>query len=184
LHSSLPARKLALAGTLHAAAGAAFLALLLPWADQHLGVPPAGDARLALLLSCWGLGAMGGYSLLPVLLRRLGPVRLVRTGLVVSLVCGLGVVISTHWLPAVLIGLVWGAGHLVAAKAALYFLGRPARSAVLFLCRGLGPAMGATLAGALAILSTPRAALAVPVALLTLATLATPRPRFGAESRS
>lgn len=172
LHGSPPALRLALAGTLHAAAGAAFLAMLLPWADRQLDVPPSGDARLALLLSCWGLGAMGGCSLVPALIRWLGSARLVRKGFVASLVCGLGVLISTHWLPAVLIGLVWGAVHLVAAKAAMHSLGEPARSAVLLLWRGVGPVTGAALAGVLAVWSTPRAGLAISAAFLAVAALA------------
>lgn len=172
LRGSPPERALALAGTLHAAAGAAFLAMLLPWAERQLDVPPSGDARLALLLSCWGLGAIAGCSLFPVLIRRLGPPRLIRKGLVVSLACGFGAVVCTHWLPAVLVGLVWGVAHTVVTKAAMYSLGKPARPAVRLLWRGVGPATGAALAGALAVWSTPRAGLAAGVALLIVAALA------------
>ncbi|MGQ0772953.1 MAG: MFS transporter [Pseudonocardiales bacterium] len=166
------ARKVALAGTLHAAAVAAFLAMLLPWADRQLDVPPSGDARLALLLSCWGLGAIGGCALFLALVRWLGPVRLVRNGLVVSLACGIGVATATHWLPAVLIGLVWGAVYPVTAKAAVGSLAKLARPAVPLLWRGIGPATGAALAGVLAVWSTPRAGLLLGVVLLTVAVFA------------
>lgn len=168
---SRPARKLAVAGTLHAAAAAAFLALLLPWADRQLGVPPSGDARLALLVSCWGLGAIGGHALCPVLIRRFGPVRLVRKGMAVSLACGLGMALATHWLLAVLIGLVWGAAYPVTVQAATGSLGTSARPAVPLLWRGVGPATGAALAGALAVWGTPRAGLVAGVLLLSLAVL-------------
>lgn len=171
LRATRPSRTLALAGTLHAAAGATYLAMLLPWADHRLGVPPAGDARLALLVSCWGLGTIIGCALAPTLFRRIGPVRLARRGMTASLCCGLGVLASTHWLPAVLTGLLWGAAHTVTARAAIHALGRPARSAARLLWRGVGPMMGATLAGAVAVASTPRAGLAVGVALLVIAVL-------------
>ena len=83
------------AGTLHVAAGGAYLAMLLPWADRHLGVAPSGDARLALLISCWGLGAIIAYALHPALTRRIGPVQLAREGLLVALAGGLVGLAST-----------------------------------------------------------------------------------------
>lgn len=171
LRANPPARMMALAGTLHAAGGAAFLAVLLPWADRQLAVPPAGDARLALLVSCWGLGVILGRSLSPALIRRLGPVRLARHGLVGSLLCGLGVLACTHWLPAVLGGLLWGAVHTVSANATRQALGQPARSAARLLWRGIGPVAGATLAGTFAVWSNPRTGLVVSVALLAVAAI-------------
>jgi hypothetical protein len=175
LRATPPSGTLALAGTLHAAAGAGYLAVLLPWIDQQLGVPPSGDARLALLVSCWGLGALAGCAASPALTRQLGPVRLARTGMSCSLAGGLGVLLCTHWLPAVLAGLLWGAVYTVVAKAAMDALGQPARPAAKLLWHGVGPAVGAALAGALAQWSTPRAGLAVGVALLAAAALAVRR---------
>ncbi|MGH3902678.1 MAG: MFS transporter [Pseudonocardiaceae bacterium] len=172
LRNHRPARMLVLAGTLHAAAGAAYLAMLLPWADRHLGVPPSGDARLALLISCWGLGVIVGRAVCPALIRRCGPIRLAGKGLFSSLVCGVAVLMSTHWLPAILVGLLWGATHTVAMKAAREALGQPARPAAQLLWRGIGPATGAALAGAFAVWSTPRAGLAIGVVLLAVAALA------------
>lgn len=171
LRASPPARTMALAGTLHAASGAAFLAVLLPWADQHLGVPPTGDARLALLVSCWGLGVILGRALCPALLRRLGPVRLARKGMGVALLCGLGMLAGHHWLLAVLVGLLWGAVHTVSANATRQTLGQPARSAARLLWRGVGPVTGAVLAGAFAAWSNPRAGLVISVTLLAVATV-------------
>jgi hypothetical protein len=145
--------------------------MLLPWADQQLGVPPAGDARLALVVSCWGLGVIVGCSACPALLRRIGPVRLARTGLYGSLACGLGVLACSHWLPAVLAGLLWGAAHTVTMKADKDALRQPALPAARLLWRGIGPVTGAVLAGAVAVTATPRAGLAVGVGLLTVAAL-------------
>ncbi|HEX2301975.1 MAG TPA: MFS transporter, partial [Pseudonocardiaceae bacterium] len=171
LRGNPPARTPVLAGTLHAAAGATYLAMLLPWADQQLGVPPAGDARLALVVSCWGLGAIVGCAVSPALLRRLGPVRLARRSLLGSLACGLAVWTCTHWLPAVLAGLLWGAVHTVVMKAVKDAVGQPALPAARLLWRGIGPVAGAALAGAVAVTANPRAGLAVGVALLAVAAL-------------
>ncbi|MGH3835508.1 MAG: MFS transporter [Pseudonocardiaceae bacterium] len=164
-------RTWALAGTLHAAAGGAYLAMLLPWADQHLGVPPSGDARLALLISCWGLGAMIACALYPALTRRAGPVRLAREGLLVALASGLGALASGHWLPAVVAGLLWGAAHTVASKAAMNAVETPGRAVARLLWRGAGPLTGAALAAGVAMLGTPRAGLAVGIGVLALAEL-------------
>ena len=171
LRGNPPARTLVLAGTLHTAAGAAYLAMVLPWADQQLGVAPAGDARLALVVSCWGLGTIVGCSVCPALIRWLGPVRLARRSLFGSLACGLAVLACSHWLPAVLAGLLWGTAHTVTMKAAKDGLGRPALPAARLLWRGIGPVTGAALAGAVAVATTPRAGLAVGVALLAGAAL-------------
>ncbi|HEY6422233.1 MAG TPA: MFS transporter [Pseudonocardiaceae bacterium] len=167
-------RALTLAGTLHAAAAGAYLAMLLPWADQHLGVPPWGDARLALLISCWGLGAMIGRALYPTLRARIGPLRLDREALLASLAFGLGMLASTNWLPAVLTGLLWGAGYTVATRAGMDAVGTPARAATRMLRAG-GLMTGAALAGAVATLATPRAGLAVGIGLLVLAEFAARR---------
>jgi MFS family permease len=171
LSANPPSWTLVLAGTLHAAAGAAFLAMLLPWADRYLGVPPSGDLRLALLVSCWALGAVLGCAVAPALIRRLGPVRLARKGMAASLLCALGVLLCPHWLLAVLTGLLWGAAHTVTARAAIHALGRPARPAARMFWRGIGPVIGAVLAGAVAVWSSPRAGLAVGVVLVAIAAL-------------
>lgn len=171
LRRNRPSRTLVLAGTLHAAAGAAYLAVLLPWADQQLQVRPSGDARLALLISCWGLGAIVGCGVAPALITRFGPVRLARKALIGSLAGGLGVLMCTNWLPAVLVGLLWGAAYTVAAKATMDALGQPAQPAARLLLRGVGPVLGAALAGTLAVWSTPRAGLAAGIVLLAVAAL-------------
>lgn len=171
LRGTAPARRLVLAGTLHAAAGAAYLAMLLPWADQQLGVPPAGDARLALVLSCWGLGAIVGYSVYPALIDRFGPARLARRARYGSPACGLAVLLSTHWLPALLGALLWGAAQTVTMKTVRAALGPAALPAVALFWRGMGPVAGAALAGAVAVTTTPRAGLAVGVVLLAVAAL-------------
>lgn len=165
------ARTWAFTGTLHAAAGGAYLAMLLPWADRHLGVSPSGDARLALLISCWGLGAITACALYPALTRWAEPARLAGDGLLVALAGGLGVLASTHWLPAVAAGLLWGAAYTVASKAGLDAVGTPGRAVTRLLWRGVGPLTGAALAGIVALLGTPRAGLAAGVGLLALAEL-------------
>lgn len=171
LRTSPAARTVALAGTLHTAAGAVYPAVLLPWADRVLGVPPAGDARLALVVSCWGFGVIVGYSLCPALVRRFGADRVTGAAMTGSLACGAGVLLSSHWLPAVLAALLWGTAYTVAMTAAGEVLREPARPAARLLWRGVGPVTGAALAGVVAVLATPRAGLAVAVALLAAAAL-------------
>lgn len=171
LRTNPPARRLALARMLHTAAAAAYLAMLLPWADRQLDVPPSGDARLALLISSWGLGAMVAYSLAPALTRRFGAVRLAREGVLASWACAVGVLLCANWLPAVLAGLLWGAAHTLTSRAGLDALGQPLRAAARWLWRGVGSAVGATMAGLAAVVFEPRAGLALAVALLALAVL-------------
>lgn len=171
------ARSLALAGMLHAAAAAAYLAVLLPWADQHLGVPPFGDARLALVVSCWGLGVIVGRALAGPLIQHVGSAQLAKKALIVSTACAVAVVMASHWLPAVLGCLLWGTAHTVAAKAMNEALGRAglgsrAQPAARVMWRGAGPVIGAVLAGTVAAGFGARAGLATSVALLALATVA------------
>lgn len=132
---------------------------------------PSGDARLALLISCWALGAITACALYPALVRWVDPARLAGDGLLVALAGGLGVLASTHWLPAVLAGLLWGAAYTVASRAGLDAVGTPGRAVTRLLWRGLGSLTGAALAGGVAVLSTPRAGLAADVGLLALAEL-------------
>lgn len=171
LRDTPPARTVALAGTLHAAAGAVYLAMLLPWADRRLGIPPAGDARLALVVSCWGFGVIVAGSICAALIRRFGAHRVLRTGMTGSLACGAGVLLSTHWLPAVLAALLWGAAYTVAMTAAEEVLGDLVRPAARLLWRGVGPVSGAAVAGAVAVSASPRDGLAVGVLLLAAAAL-------------
>lgn len=183
------ARTMALVGIAHAVAGGAFAAVLLPWADIALGVPPAGDARLALVVSCWVIGGLIATGLTPVLQRRLGAVRLGIEALLASLVAGFAVLGLTHWLPAVLVATLWGTAYwLVVCNAVEHRRGAaPAqlRSRVdacgVAVTHGLGFPAGAVLAGAVAVATGPRIGLAAGLGVLALGIAVAWRPLRAAE---
>lgn len=178
LRSDATARTMTLVGFAHAVAGGAFAAVLLPWADVELGVPPAGDARLALVVSCWAIGGLIAAGITPALRRRLGPARLGMEALLASLAGGFALLAATHWLPAVLIATAWSAAYwvVVCNAAAHHRTAAPAelRSRVdgcaRALTHGLGFPIGAVLAGAVAGVADPRAGLAAGLAVLALGT--------------
>jgi hypothetical protein len=170
------ARTLTLVGTAHATAGGAFAAVLLPWADVELGVPPEGDARLALVVSCWVIGGLIAAGITPLLRRSLDPVRLSIEALLASLAAGLIVLATTYWLPAVLFATIWGTAYwtVVCTATEHHRAKAPAelRSKVdgtaRALTHGLGFPAGAVLAGAVAGAAGPRAGLAAGLAVLAL----------------
>lgn len=170
------ARTLTLVGIAHAMAGGAFAAVLLPWADVELGVPPAGDARLALVVSCWVIGGLIAAGITPVLRLRLGPVRLSIEALLASLAAGFTLLATTHWLPAVLVATVWGTAYwtVVCTATEHHRAAAPAElrsqvdGAARALTHGLGFSAGAVLAGVVAGAADPRAGLAAGLAVLAL----------------
>lgn len=182
-------RTMTLVGIAHAMAGGAFAAVLLPWAEVTLGVPPAGDARLALVVSCWAIGGVVAAGITPVLQRRLGPVRLGVEALLASLASGFAVLASTHWLTAVLVATLWGTAYWVVVCNAVEHrrAAAPAqlRSRVdgwaVALTYGVGFPAGAVLAGAVAGATDPRIGLATGLAVLALGIAAAWRPLRAAE---
>jgi len=173
------ARAVTLAGVAHAVAGGAWFAMLLPWADLELGVPPRGDVRLGLLVSCWAIGALAAGWLTPLLRRRYEPARLTSGAMLASLAGGLGVLACTHWLPAVLVGTLWGVAYwivvLTAGAHRRALAVEPLRSRVdacgRMLVRGVGYPAGAVLAAVVGTMTSPRGGLAAALAVLALGVL-------------
>ncbi|WHT19678.1 MFS transporter [Crossiella sp. CA-258035] len=169
-------RTLTLVGATHSAAGGAWVAMLLPWADRSLGVPPSGDPRLAVLTSCWGVGALLAAKLVPVLSRRLGPARLALRALPASLLCGLLVVFSSHWLLGAVAAVAWGTAYTTVVINAITFrqqvtpdeLQGRVNTTARMLSYGLGQPLGATLAGVVAVAASPSAGLAAAVGVLAV----------------
>lgn len=182
-------RTITLVGIAHAVAGGAFAAVLLPWADTELGVRPAGDARLALVVSCWVIGGLIAAGITPVLQRRLGPVKLGIEALLASLAGGFTVLACTQWLPAVLVATLWGTAYwVVICNAAEHRrAGAPAelRSRVdgcaVALTHGVGFPAGAVLAGWVAGAADPRVGLAAGLGVLALGIAVAWRPLRTAE---
>ncbi|WP_160051397.1 MFS transporter [Nocardiopsis sp. FR26] len=170
-------RTLTLVGASHSAASGAWLAMLVPWADRTLGVAPSGDARLAVLFSCWGVGALAASALTPKLAGALGAPRLALGGLPVSLLCGLAVVLSTHWLAAAVCASLWGAAYSVVVINAITYRQRISpdhlqsrvSTTARMLSWGVGQPVGAALAGAVAATAWgPRGGLAAGLAVLAV----------------
>jgi hypothetical protein len=177
LWSEPTVRTLTLVGATHSAASGAWLAMLVPWADRSLGVAPSGDPRLAVLFSCWGVGALGASALAPRLARRLGAARLALVALPVSLGCGLAVVASGHWWAGAAGAALWGGAYSVVVINAITFRQRVSpdhlqsrvSTTARMLSWGVGQPVGAALAGAVAVTAWgPRGGLAAGLAVLAL----------------
>ncbi|MFD7654139.1 MFS transporter [Actinosynnema sp. NPDC059797] len=167
-------RTLTLVGATHSAAAGAWVAVLVPWADRVLGVAPSGDVRLAVLFSCWGLGALGASKLVPVLARRWGGARLALGALPVSLLCAVSALLSTHWPVAAVAAVAWGTAHSTVVLNAITYrqqvcpaeLQSRVNTTARMLSWGVGQPLGAALAGAVAVAAGPRAGLAAGAAVL------------------
>ncbi|UVS79732.1 MFS transporter [Actinokineospora sp. UTMC 2448] len=174
-------RTLTLVGTTHAAAAGAWVAMLVPWADEVLGVRSSGDARLGALFSCWGIGAVVAARTTPRLARRLGRARLALAALPASLVSGLAVLAADHWIPAVAAATVWGWTHSTVVLNAITYrqqvcpddLQSRVNTTARMLSWGVGQPLGAAVAGAVAVSGPgPRGGLAAGLAILLLGVIA------------
>ncbi|MGW6447312.1 MFS transporter [Lentzea sp. NPDC055074] len=173
-------RILTIVGTTHSVTGGAWTALLVPFADQVLGVAPRNDARLAALFSCWGLGAIVASRLLPRLTARWGNARVALGALPLSLLTGVFVLLSGHWLLTCALAICWGvAGAVVVINGITYRqqvcpedLQSRVNTTARMVAWGLGHPLGAVLGGAIAVTSGgPRAGIAGGLAVLLVGVL-------------
>ncbi|MDX8049758.1 MFS transporter [Lentzea sp. BCCO 10_0798] len=169
-------RILTLVGATHSVAGGAWIALLVPFADQVLGVESKGDARLAALFSCWGLGAIIASRLLPRVTARWGSAGVALAALPLSLLGGVLVLVSGHWLVACAAATYWGvAGAVVVINGITYRqevcpeeLQSRVNTTARMIAWGLGRPLGAALAGALSVAAgDPRAGIAAGLVVLS-----------------
>lgn len=129
-----------------------------------------------MLTSCWGVGALLAAKLVPVLSRRLGPARLALRALPASLLCGLLVVFSSHWLLGAVAAVAWGTAYTTVVINAITFrqqvtpdeLQGRVNTTARMLSYGLGQPLGATLAGVVAVAASPSAGLAAAVGVLAV----------------
>jgi MFS family permease len=168
-------RTLTLVGATHSVAIGGWMAVLVPFADRVLGVAPRGDVRLAALFSSWGVGAIIASWVLPKLTERWGGARLALTALPLSVLGGLFVLVSPHWIVTCAAIVYWGA-----AGAAVVINGITYRQQVCpaelqsrvnttgrMIAWGLGQPLGAALAGALSVAAgDPRAGLLAALVVL------------------
>lgn len=168
-------RTLTLVGATHSVASGAWVAMLVPFADRVLGVAPRGDVRLAALFSCWGVGALVASRLVPRLTARWGGARLALTALPLSLLGGVFVLVSGHWLLVCLAAVYWGAAHATVVLNGITYrqqvcpeeLQSRVNTTARMLAWGVGQPVGAALAGAVAVATgDPRAGVAAGVLVL------------------
>ncbi|MFD9700982.1 MFS transporter [Lentzea sp. NPDC059081] len=168
-------RTLTLVGAAHSVSSGAWVAVLVPYADKVLGVASHGDFRLAVLFSCWGIGAIVAARALPRLTRRWGHARVALGALPLSLLGGVLVLLSGHWLVAAAALVYWSAaGATVVVNGITYRqlvcpeeLQSRVNTTGRMLAWGAGQPLGAVLAGAVSVAAgDPRAGLAAGVVVL------------------
>lgn len=168
-------RALTLVGAAHSVGSGAWVAVLVPFADRVLHVAPRGDVRLAALFSCWGLGAIIASRLLPRLTGRWGQARVALRALPLSLLGGLLVLVSGHWLLTCAALVYWGVAQAVVVINGITYrqqvcpeeLQSRVNTTARMLAWGAGQPLGAFLAGAVSVTAgDPRAGLAAGVAVV------------------
>jgi hypothetical protein len=163
-------------GTLQSAAGGGFIALWVPWADRVLHIGTSGW-RFGLLFSVWGIGGILASALTPRMLRRFSAARLTLLWIPVSVVGGLLVASSTHWLLACVWMVVWGVAYQLVIINSLNYRQQVTPEHLLsrvntvgrMLSWGLGWTGGALAGGALATVMGLRQAILTVVAVGILA---------------
>ena len=173
-------RTLTLVGATHSAVGGAWIAMQLPWADRVLGVAPSGDARLAVLLSCWAVGGLIASRLVPRLTKTLGAARLALLALPASLGTGVLVIATSHWLVAIFTLVLWSTAFTTVVINGITYrqlvtpdeLQGRVNTTARMLAWGIGHPAGAALAGAVAVWTDPRLGLASAVAVLAVGVIA------------
>ncbi|GGM75891.1 MFS transporter [Lentzea pudingi] len=168
-------RVLTLVGATHSVASGAWMAVLVPFADQVLGVAPKGDARLAVLFSCWGVGAVVASRVFPRVTARWGNAKVALAALPLSLLSGVLVLVSGHWLVLCATATCWGVTGAVAVINGITYrqqvcpedLQSRVNTTARMVAWGLGQPLGAGLAGVLSVAAgDPRAGLAAGLAVL------------------
>jgi MFS family permease len=144
-------------GMLQSIAGAGWVALWVPWADRVLHIGTSGW-RFGVVFSVWGLGGIIASALTPRLLRVLSAARLTLLWIPVSAGAGVLVSLSTSWVAAAVLMVLWGIAYQLVIINSLnyrqlvtpeHLLSR-VNTAGRMLSWGLGWTSGAVVAGALA----------------------------------
>jgi MFS family permease len=144
-------------GTLQSIAGAGWVALFVPWADQTLGIGTSGW-RFGLVYSVWGIGGIIASAITPRLLRVQSAAALTLWWIPVSAAAGVTVALLTNWVVITVLMVVWGIAYqLVIINSITYrqqvtpehLLSR-VNTAGRMLSWGLGWSLGSVVAGALA----------------------------------
>jgi MFS family permease len=171
-------RTLTLVGAAHSVGSGAWMAVLVPFADRVLHVAPRGDVRLAALFSCWGVGAIIASRLSPRLTEWWGQARVALRALralPLSLLGGVFVLVSGHWLLASAAMVYWGVAQAVVVINGITYrqqvcpeeLQSRVNTTARMVAWGAGQPLGAFLGGVVAVKAgDPRAGLAAGVAVV------------------
>lgn len=161
-------RTMTVVGTIQCVAGGGFVALMVVWCDQVLGIGTEG-LRFGLVYASWSIGALIASIGLPRLLRRASAARIALTALPASAVLGVCAAMAPTWQMAAIGLLVWsGAYMLVVVNTISYrqevtpeaLMGR-VNTAGRMLSWGVGWTLGAAVGGLLGHLLGIRPALVV-----------------------
>ncbi|MFJ9342460.1 MFS transporter [Streptomyces sp. NPDC101733] len=149
-------RVLTAVGTLQSFAGGAVVGQLVVHADRVLGIHGT-DPRIGFLYTAWSAGGIGGALLLPLLRRRLDPLRILLVALPAGAALGVVVVFSADWRLSVVALALWGSAYLVVLVNTMTYaqevtpprLQGRVNTTRRMLSSGLGVPLGALVAGAL-----------------------------------
>ena len=149
-------RTFTIIGWLQCVGAGGFVALMVVWIDQRLGIGTEG-LRFGLVFGAWSVGGLAASLALPFLVRRYAAARIALTALPFAAAVGLVVPFVTTWWVAGLVLMLWGVFYqLVVINSITYrqqvtpepMLGR-VNTAGRMLSWGLGWTGGAFLAGVL-----------------------------------
>jgi hypothetical protein len=149
-------RTFTIIGFLQCVGAGGFVALMVVWIDQRLGVGTAG-LRFGLVFGAFSVGGLAASLALPVLVRRVAAARIALWASPVAAVFAVAVTMVSSWWVAALLLVLWGASYqLVVVNSITYrqqvapehLLGR-VNTAGRMLAWGMGWTGGAFVAGAL-----------------------------------
>jgi hypothetical protein len=149
-------RTMTITGSIQSAAGGGFVALMVVWCDQVLGVGTQG-LRFGLVFGSWSVGALIASALLPQLLKFASPASIALYALPVSAVIGAAAALAPSWQLAMLGLLGWGAAYMLVVVNTISYrqqvtpeplLGR-VNTAGRMLSWGVGWTLGAVAGGVL-----------------------------------
>ena len=150
-------RTMTAVGSMQSVAGGAFIGQMVVWADRELDVR-AGDVRLGVLFSAWGIGALVSALAMPRLVRRLGAARVTLITLPFSAVLSAVTALAPNWIVGTLAMLTWGAAYMLVVINSITYRQQVTPESLMsrvnttgrMLSFGLGWPVGSVLGGAVA----------------------------------
>ena len=168
-------RTMTVVGFTQCISGGGFVALMVVWADQQLEVGTQG-LRFGIVYGSWAVGSVVASIVLPRLLRRSSPARVLLCALPVSAVLGIVAPVWHTWWLGGLSLLTWSVAYTMVVINSITYRQQvtpePLMSRVnttgRMLSFGLGWPVGSVLGGVVAQLTGPREAMLAGAAVLAL----------------